>query len=178
MASIDRPDPSEYAPYFERYIALVPPGDVLMVLREQQDLHLHELEALTDAQANHRYAPGKWSVKEVVGHLLDCERIFTYRAMSFARGETQPLPGYDDVAYVTGGRFSTRTLTSLTGEFRAVRGATLALFSNLDASALACRGVANDREYTVRSIAYIVAGHELHHWRLFRDRYLPGLPGK
>ena len=174
MSVIDRPDPSEYDPYFERYIALVPPGDVLMVLREQQDLHLHEIEALTNAQADYRYAPGKWSVKEVIGHLLDCERIFTYRAMSFARGETQPLPAYDDVAYVTGGRFGNRSLQSLAGEFRAVRGATVALFSNLDASALVARGVANNREYSVRAVAYIVAGHEAHHWRLFRERYQKG----
>jgi uncharacterized damage-inducible protein DinB len=178
MSSIDRPDRSEYAPYFERYISLVPPGDILMMLREQQDLHLRELEALSDAQANYRYAPGKWSVKEVVGHLFDCERIFTYRAMSFARGETQALPPYDDVGYVTGGRFGALSLQSLLGEFRAVRGATLALFSNLDSSALARRGIADNREYTVRAIAYIVAGHELHHWRLFRDRYLPGIQGK
>jgi uncharacterized damage-inducible protein DinB len=178
MSTIPRPDPSEYVPYFERYIALVPPGDVLMILREQHDLHLHELEALSDAQANHRYASGKWSIKEVVGHLADTERIFTYRATCFARGETQPLPGYDDVAYVSGGRFAARSLESLLGEFRAVRGATLALFGNLDAAALASRGVANDREYTVRAIAYIVAGHEAHHWRLFRDRYLPGIGTK
>jgi hypothetical protein len=114
----------------------------------------------------------------VVGHLLDSERIFTCRAACFARGETQPLPGYDDNAYVSGGRFGARSLSSLLDEFRAVRGATLALFSNLDEQGLICRGVANNREYTVRAIAYIVAGHEAHHWRLFRDRYLTGIRGK
>jgi hypothetical protein len=175
MASLDRPIPGEYAPLYERYVALVPPGDVLMVLREQHDMFLHELGALSDAQSQYRYAPGKWSVKEVVGHLADTERVFAYRALCFARAETQPLPGFDEEAYVVAARFGTRPFAALLEEYRVVRNATLALFATFNSEALARRGTANDREVSVRAMAAIIAGHEAHHWRLFRDRYLPGI---
>jgi uncharacterized damage-inducible protein DinB len=173
--TIERAEPGEYAEAFGRYVALVPPGDVLMVLREQIELHLREIGALSETQAAYRYAADKWTVKDVIGHLADVERIFTYRALCFARGDTQTLPAFDDEAYVRQAQFTRCSLARLLGEFRATRAATVAFFGNLTAEALTRRGTANNREYTVRAIAAIVAGHEAHHWRIFRERYLPGM---
>lgn len=175
MQLIERPDPSEYADYFERYISLVPEGDVHMVLRDQIEMHLREIGALTESQANYRYAAGKWSVKEVIGHLADTERIFTYRATCFARADPQSLPGFDENAYVAHAEFGRLPLRDILNEFRTTRASTFAFFRNLDAEALMRRGVANDRAYSVRAIACIIAGHEAHHWRIFRERYLPGI---
>ncbi|MGQ0640207.1 MAG: DinB family protein [Gemmatimonadaceae bacterium] len=171
---IDRPHPTEHRPYFSRYIDLVPEGDVLTLLESQHRDTQRMLASLSPQQAKHRYADGKWSVTEVVGHMADTERIFAYRALRFARGDTTPLPGYDEKAYTPAGHFDERSLGDVAAEFAAVRAATCALFRGLSSEALAQSGVANDSPMSVRAVAYIIAGHERHHVALLQTRY--GLP--
>ena len=171
---IDRPQPTEHVPYFSRYIDLVPEGDVLTLLESQHRDTQRVLASLTPQQAKHRYAAGKWSVTEVVGHLADTERIFSYRALRFARGDATPLPGYDEQAYTPAGRFDERSLGDVAAEFAAVRAATLAFFRGLPSEALALSGIANDNPISVRALAYIIAGHERHHVGLLHSRY--GIP--
>jgi uncharacterized damage-inducible protein DinB len=130
---------------------------------------------LSDPAADHRYAEGKWSIKEVLGHLIDADRIFLYRALCFARGEPNELPGWDENEYVARAKFGARPLAGLVAELRAARADTVSFFSGLDAEELMRRGTANRRGYSVRSIAYVIAGHERHHARILRERYLPGL---
>jgi hypothetical protein len=172
MATIPRPSPDEYAPYFGRYIDEVPSGDVLETLQRQMAEAQALLHGIPESRALHRYAPGKWSIKEVVGHVSDTERIFTYRALCFARSERAPLPGFEEDEYVAAAGFDTRPLSDLARELGSVRVATLALFRGLSDEALLRRGTANARPYSVRAIAYIIAGHERHHARVLRERYL------
>lgn len=163
----------EYLPSHARYVALVPPGDVLATLEAQLADTVALLDALGEARADHRYAPGKWSAREVVGHVIDTERIVTYRALCAARGEAAPLPAFDENAYVAAADFDARSLNSLLGELTAVRRATLAFFRHLGEAALARRAVANGAPMSARAAAWIVAGHERHHQTLLRERYLP-----
>jgi hypothetical protein len=171
VTTIPRPEPSEYAPSYEAYVAKVPQGDLLTVLDQQRRDTQQLLAGLPETKALHRYAPGKWSVKEVVGHLADSERVFSYRALRFARADGLPLQGFDEQAWVPAGRFDARSLTDLAGELAAVRGATIALFRGLDAEALACRGTANNKTVSVRALAWIIAGHERHHVGILHERY-------
>ncbi len=167
-------DAGEFLPYYGTYVALVEPGDVVTTLETQLADTVAVLDELGEERAGHRYAPGKWSVREVVGHLVDAERVFAYRAMCAARGESAGLPGFDEDAWVAASDFDRRTLNSLMGELTAVRRATVALYRNLDDAALARRVVASDAPVTARALAWITAGHELHHRRLLRERYLGG----
>jgi uncharacterized damage-inducible protein DinB len=171
-ATIPRPAPSEYVPYYETYISKVPKGDVLKVLEDQRRETQQLLGGLSDAKALHRYAPEKWSIKQVVGHLMDTERVFCYRALAFGRADANPLPGFDEQAWAPAGRFDARALKDLAAELDAVRRATIALFSGLDDEALTRRGVANNNPITVRALAWIIAGHERHHVAILRERYL------
>lgn len=168
-----RPAEDEFAPYYGKYIARVPDGDLLGQLESQLQETVALLDTFGESGSGLRYAPGKWTVKEVVGHFTDTERIFTYRALCAARGEQTGLPGFDENAYVAGASFDERTLNSLMGELTAVRRASLALFRNLDDAALSRRVVANGAPISARAIAWIVAGHEIHHVGLLRERYLP-----
>jgi len=170
-AAIPRPVAAEYAPYYGRYIDKVPDGDLLRTLEDQGRETQAVLAGLSEAKALHRYAPGKWSVKEVVGHVTDTERVFSYRALRFARGDATALPGFDENAWVPAGSFDARSLADLAAELDAVRRATLALFRGLDAAALARRGTASDNAVSVRAIAWIIAGHERHHVALLHERY-------
>jgi len=167
-----RPDATEYAPYYEKYVSLVPAGDVVETLETQLVETLALLRGLSEERAGSRYEPGKWSVKELVGHLIDSERVFAYRALRFARGDRTPLPGFEQDDYVRGGNFDARPLAELAGEFESVRRATVALLRGLDAEAWQRRGTANESEASVRALAHIIAGHELHHRDVLRTRYL------
>lgn len=167
-----RPAPNEHAEYYGRYIKLVPDGDVVARMERQIADTVALLDRFGEARAGHRYAPDKWSVREVVGHLADAERMFAYRGLAFARGEKQPLPGFDENAYTVAGRFDARTLADMSAEFQRVRAATVALFRGFDDTAWNGSGVANKNPISVRAIAWIIAGHELHHVALFRERYL------
>jgi uncharacterized damage-inducible protein DinB len=168
----ERPAAGEFAPYYAGYVSQVPEGDVLETLSSQLDDTLAFLRGLPAPRASHRYAEGKWTVKEVVGHMADSERIFAYRALRIARGDTTPLPGYDQDAYVRTANFDARSLVALASEFESARRATLTLFRSLDRESLARRGVANGLPVTPRALAYIIAGHERHHVEILRTRYV------
>lgn len=171
LASPPLADGSEFLPYYGTYIALVPIGDVLATLESQLADTAAVVDAFGEARAGHRYAEGKWSVRQLVGHAVDTERIFTYRGLAAARGEPASLPPFDENAYVERANFDARSLASLLGEWAAVRRATVALFRNLDDDALARHVVANGAPMSARAVAWIVAGHELHHREVLRSRY-------
>ncbi len=167
-----RPEAGEYAPYYEKYVAQVPGGDIIETLERQSADTLSLLRSLNEEQGASRYESGKWSVKEVVGHIIDCERVFAYRALRFARDDRTPLSGFDQDDFARAAGFDSRALPSLAGEYESVRAATLTLQPSLDAEAWRRRGTANDNEVTVRALAHIIAGHELHHVKILRERYL------
>jgi len=156
-------------------VDLVPEGDILDLLRRQVDETAALVGTLSDRDADYRYAEGKWSIKEVIGHLADAERIFLYRALCFARGEPKELPGWDENEYVARAAFGARTLADLVAELKAARAASVSFYAGLDAEELLRKGTANQRGYSVRAVAYITAGHERHHCDIIRERYLPGL---
>ena len=166
------PAADEYLAYYQKYIDQVPAGDVLDTLEAQLADTVALLDRFGEARAGHRYAEGKWSVREVVGHVADAERIFVYRALCASRGEAGSLPGSDENAYVDEAGFDARTLNSLLGELTAVRRATLSLFRNLAEEQLMRRVIANGHPITPRALAWIIAGHERHHARLLAERYL------
>lgn len=167
-----RPLDTEYAPYYGRYISRVPEGDVVRTLETQLAETLALLRAIPEERAGHRYAEGKWTLKEVVGHVSDSERIFAYRALRIGRGDTTPLPGFEQEDYVRGTDFNRRPLADLAAELEAVRRATILLLRGMDDTALARRGTASGYEVTARALAYIIAGHERHHVGVIRERYL------
>jgi uncharacterized damage-inducible protein DinB len=171
-----KPQPGEYAASFEKYISLVPAGDVVALLEAQRLATVQLFSTRSEREGNFRYAPGKWTVKDVLGHVTDSERIFAYRALRIARGDKTPLSGFEQDDYVRTGGFSERTLPDLAEEFGYVRSATVALLSSLDDEAWARRGVANDHEVSVRALAYAIAGHELHHRRILEERYFATIP--
>ena len=167
-----RPEKNEYAPYYDRYVSLIPDADVVATLERQIEDTIALLRGVGEERAGHRYEPGKWSIKQVVGHMIDTERIFAYRALAIARGEQQPLPGMDQNEYMAGADFDARTLADLAEEFSHVRRANVLMLRGLSEDAWSRRGVASDNEVTVRAIAYIIAGHEAHHVQVLRTRYL------
>lgn len=167
-----KPDPTEHAPYYARYVDLVPTGDILALLESQITETAEMLSGLSDKEADFRYAEGKWSIKQIVGHLADTERVFGYRALRFARADTTPLPGFEQDDFVRAAGFDRRTLIDLLAEFEAVRLASVRLFRSLDDEALARRGTASGCEFRVRAIPFIVAGHERHHVGVIAQRYL------
>src|SRR5947209_4213338 len=158
-----RPEKDEYAPYYDKYVSLVHDGEVVETLERQIEDTLALLRGVGEERAGHRYAPGKWSIREVVGHMIDTERIFAYRALAIARGEQQPLPGMDQDEYMAGANFDARTLSDLLDQFEHVRRANVLMLHGLSDEAWVRRGVASGNEVTVRAIAYIIAGHEAHH---------------
>lgn len=170
-----RPDDSEYNSYYQPYVAEVPEGGLLATLAAQRDSTAAVLAEIPEARAGYRYAAGKWSIKEVVGHVTDAERVFSYRALRIARADATPLPGFDENAWVPAGGFDRRTLADLAAELRAVRGSTLALFGGFDADAWPRMGTASGHPVSARALAWILAGHERHHLRVLRERYLPHL---
>ncbi|HKQ18531.1 MAG TPA: DinB family protein [Candidatus Eisenbacteria bacterium] len=172
METAVRPAPNEYAPYYGRYVALVPDGPIVETLRDQIGETAAFLGSLPEAKGDHRYEPGKWSVKDVIGHVIDGERVFSYRALRFARRDETPLPGFEQDDYVPAGAFGRRTLRDLIAEFRAVREATLHLYRHLDEEALCRTGIASENLMSVRALAWVIAGHERHHVGVIRERYL------
>lgn len=171
-----RPENTEFAPYYEKYVALVPGDDAVGALEAQRLQMMQMLGARSERDGNYRYAPDKWSVKEIVGHLADSERVFAYRAMRIGRGDQTPLEGFEQDDFVKGGGFGDRRLADLAEEFAAVRAGTVALFRSLSDTAWMRRGVANGTTVTVRALAFISAGHELHHQRILEERYFAAIP--
>jgi len=171
-AATIKPEKGEFLPYYERYINLVGSGDVLATLSRQMDETQALLRSLPASIATYRYAPGKWSVNEVVGHLIDSERIFASRALRFSRNDATPLPGFEQDDYVSNSSFDSYPLAELASELESVRESTVFLFKHLQEDAWMRRGIANGAEVSVRALAFIIAGHELHHREMLQARYL------
>lgn len=167
-----RPQRSEYPGYYYGYVDRIGQGNILDLLSAQRETTLNVFASIDERRAERAYAPGKWTIKEVVGHMVDVERVFAYRALCFARRETAPQPGFDQDAYVRAADFNRRSLNDITQEFSQTRDASLGLFRGFQEEVWLQAGVANGAEFTVRSIAYIIAGHELHHLAVIRERYL------
>ncbi|MBW7932668.1 MAG: DinB family protein [Gemmatimonadaceae bacterium] len=170
-AAAVRPGADEFAPFYSGYVAAVPDGDVTRTLAEQGEQILSRLKHLTEEQAGSAYAAGKWTVKEVICHITDAERIFAYRALRIGRGDQTPLASFDENAYAVTCGANDRPLETLLGEFAAVRGATLALLRWLPEAAWTRRGTASGKEVSVRALAWITAGHAGHHDAILRERY-------
>ena len=167
---VARPASAEYAPFYAGYVSAVPDGDLVEVLQSQRDDALALFHGIDDTKARHRYAEGKWSIGEVLSHITDAERVFTYRAVTFARGDAGPLPSFDENAWAAASNASRRSVKSLVAEYQAVRQATIELFRGFTDDEFARSGVASKNPITVRALAYIVAGHERHHLRILRER--------
>ena len=169
--TITRPQAGEYAPYYDRYISLVEGEDILNTLDQQRRQMMLLLSGRDEEDGDFRYAPDKWSAKEVLGHVCDTERVFAYRALRVSRADATPLEGFEQDDYVRNGPFAQRPLGDLVEDFIAVRRASLSLLRNLDEAAWSQRGIANKNEVTVRALAYVIAGHELHHRRILEEKY-------
>ena len=169
---IERPSETEYLPYYGKYISLVPDGRLLAILSKQLDETLALLQTVPESLASFRYAPEKWSIRELVGHVIDGERIFAYRALRFARNDQTALAGFSENDYIDNASFDNYPLGDLAAEFESVRKSTLFLFKHFDQEAWTRTGTASDAEVSVRALAYIIAGHELHHRNILIDRYL------
>jgi uncharacterized damage-inducible protein DinB len=172
QAAATKPALTEHAPEFSNYVALVGEGDIIQTLERQIENSLSLLRTIPSDKANFRYAPDKWSVKQLLGHVIDSERIFSYRALCFARNDQTPLPGYEQNDYVREADFDSRNLADMAEEFATVRRATVQLFRPLNETEWMRRGKANENDVSVRALAYIIAGHELHHMEVLRTRYL------
>lgn len=167
-----RPSIKEASDFYFRYIQQVKGDDFLHTLKESAESTPVFLHALTPAQWNHRYASGKWNIKEVVVHVADSERIFAYRALRIARGDKTPLPGFEQNDYVPLSNASARSPESIINEYRAVRNATLAMFNNFDHDMLNQMGTASDTPVSALALGFIIAGHEQHHLNILKERYL------
>ena len=167
-----RPESDEHLAYYATYIDRVRDGDIVETLEQDTPETLEFLRSIPESRFGYRYAPGKWSVKQIVGHLADGERVFQYRAWRFSRGDTTPVPGFDENLYVDNAPFDDVSMPDLIGEFESLRRASIHLFSSMTEEMFARRGVANGSEISVRAIAFIIAGHVTHHMGVLRDRYL------
>jgi hypothetical protein len=170
--SIGRPARDEAVDYYSPYIALVPDGDIRQLLDDQRQETLSFLGTIQEARATHRYAPEKWSVSEILGHVNDCERLYTMRAFWFARGMELPLPSFQSDMAVKTAKAEYRPWSTHVHEFASIRASTMDLFRHLPPEAWLRRGIASDYPFTVRALAYISAGHVIHHMRVLRERYL------
>lgn len=175
--TVGRPEPDEIPSHYVGYVTRVPELDPVMVCAAEIEETAALLRGLSDTEAMYRYGQGKWSVKEVVGHLTDTERVLSYRAMRIARGDTTPLPGFDENAYVPVAKFDDRSLADLVGELRTVRAATLALLRSFDGDAWRRRGTVSGKPVSVRALAFTIPGHERHHLEILRTRYGVGGAG-
>jgi hypothetical protein len=172
LTDIGTPGADEYAPYFGRYLSLIPPGiDIRDLLALQRDELLDRFRTVPEAKGSHRYAPGKWSVRQLLVHLGDTERIMAYRALRIARGDTTPLAGFDEDEYALASGADAVPLAELVAGLADVRQATLVLFRHLPPAAWTRRGTANDGPFSVRALAWVIAGHERHHLSVLRERY-------
>lgn len=169
---IQRPDASEHAPYYSTYIDKVPAGDIIEILSDGIATTVQLLQGVPPARETYCYAEGKWSPREVVGHVTDAERVFAYRALCFARGEAEPLPGMDQEVYARGSNAADRSLPALAAELTAVRHSTIELFMGFDGAMWGRSGVASGVPFTVRAFPFIIAGHEIHHRAILKERYL------
>ena len=166
-----RPEQGEFAPYYNTYIRLVPGDDVVSHLSAQLAETLPLLRSISEDKSLYRYAEGKWSIRQIIGHLIDGERVFGYRALCIARGETQNLPGFDENEYMPNAPYENVELEDLLSEFRLVRLSNIAMMRNFDDDAWTRVGTANGTPVTVRALAFIMVGHVRHHMGVLRERY-------
>lgn len=166
-----RPDRTEAADYYFKYIDLVEGDDICRILRTQETGTLDLLQEITEQQSLHRYAPGKWSIREVLGHINDTERLFVFRAFWFARGFDSALPSFDQQVAASVAGAAERSWASHVDEWRTVRASTISFFDHLPPDAWARRGIASDNPFTVKALAYLAAGHVIHHSRILREQY-------
>jgi len=174
MGVLGRPGAGEFAPSFEGYIRLVPGDDVIAALVGQGEALRATLAAIPEAKAGHRYAEGKWSVREVLGHIIDSERVFGYRALAFARGEQAALPSFDENAYAREAGHDAAPLLELVEEFAFLRASHVHMLRHFPEDAWTRSGTASGKPVTVRALAFIIAGHAAHHLELLHERY--GVP--
>jgi hypothetical protein len=167
-----RPETNEYTKHQANYINLVPEGDLLAMLRKQADSLDDLLSDVSPEEGEYRYAQGKWSLKELIGHIIDTERVMSYRALCLARGDQTPLPGFDQDIYISNAGFERYSLPELLEEYQLVRNATLTLLSRLTDEAWLRTGTVNNHGISVRALGYIIAGHDLHHQTIIKERYL------
>lgn len=170
---LSRPEKDEYADFYANYVSLVPEGSVEEFLLKQWDELVAFLQTISEDEASKPYAPGKWTIKQVLGHLCDTERVFCYRMMRFARGDKKELQGFEQDDYVAGGDFNSRVRHDLMVEFKNLRGATIALVGSIGPEAEVRTGTANGKEVSVRALAYIIAGHAQRHLQLLKERVKP-----
>ena len=166
-----RPASTEYGEWYKGYVARVPEGDIVASLRDGQDRMKEVLGMLPESMGDHRYAEGKWTVRTVIGHMIDAERIFAYRALRIARGDSTPLPSFDENAFAVTAESDERRVAELVAELLAVRDSTTRLFASLPDAAWSRTGTASNAAVSVRAIAYITAGHALHHLSILKERY-------
>lgn len=169
---VKRPALEDYPAYFHTYVKLVPEGAIQDILLEQQKEIEILISAVSATQANYRYAPGKWSLKEVFGHMIDTERIMSYRLLRIARGDQTPLAGFDESPYVENAHYEQRTMKDLLDEYVSVKHATLTLLNGLVEESWDRTGIVNEQPITAGALAYILVGHELHHLNIIKERYL------
>jgi uncharacterized damage-inducible protein DinB len=169
---LGRPGPGEYAPYYDTYIGKVPQGAVVSLMESELAAMLELLRAVPSDRETYAYAPGKWSIREVVGHVIDVERLFAYRALTFARGDAGPLPGMEQNDWAAASNAAERPLPDLLDEFEQLRRSHVAMFGGFDEEIGRRRGVASGNEFSVRALAHILVGHEIHHRGVLQERYL------
>lgn len=167
----NHPQPDEYGEFYKDYIELVDSPNVIESLIQQGQQVFSLIQTLSDEEAAFRYAENKWSVQEVLGHLIDTERIMAYRALCISRGEKKSLPGYDQDEYVNEANFSSRSLQNMSTEYDALRNANISMFSGFNEEQIKRKGTANQTKVSVRGLAYIIAGHEKHHLNILEEKY-------
>ncbi len=167
-----RPAKTDYAEYYQKYIDLIEGDDIISILSSLNKESSDVLNSFSQSKGNYTYAQGKWTVKEVVGHMMDTDRIFAYRALAIARGEKQPLPSFDQDEYVRNGKFNLRELSDLTYEYRLLRESNILLFKGFDQSVYSNRGIAAGNEVTVLALMWMIAGHQKHHLKILSEKYL------
>lgn len=169
---IERPQPDDYAPYFGRYIGLVGEGPIVEILEHLQQTSYDFFMQLDPGKASYAYADGKWTVKQVLGHICDTERVFAYRMLTFSRQPGAELPGFDQDVFMERSYFNERTLEDLAEEFRTIRQSTLYLLKSITDEQSKQKGIASGNPVSVRALAYMIAGHEMHHIDILKERYL------
>jgi len=171
---MQRPNETEYAPFYQAYVSHVTEDEILPAMRSQIDALDVLLDRVPPERETFAYAEGKWSIRQIIGHLIDGERVFAYRALCIARGETQNLPGFDENAYMPNAPYENVELEDLLSEFRLVRLSTIAMLRTLDEAAWTRMGIANGAPVSVRALAFIMVGHARHHMGVLRERYQVG----
>ncbi len=169
---MQKPNVTEYAPYYQRYIDLITTDDIFSFFKQQTEEIVALFTNLSEEQASFRYAEGKWTIKELLAHIVDSERIFGYRVLAISRGEKNPLPGFAENEYVKNGKYENRSLQSFLSEYSYLSSANLELFKSLDEEMHAQKGTASGKEVTARAILFVTIGHEKHHLEIIKSRYL------